>query len=145
MSEPVERQRHDQKVRACLSPLRGSLALREWSRGQREAPKARPEGSQGPARSAPPLDRQKNNFRPDGPTENGGAPVCRPSGAVTLFGGDPGAACSLRFALAPGYLLAAPSALRYPLAAPSALRYLLAAPSALRHLLAAPSALPQHS
>ena len=37
-----------------------------------------------------------------------GPRVCRPSGARSLFLLDPGAA---RFALAPGYLLAAPSAL----------------------------------
>ena len=42
------------------------------------------------------------------------ARVYRPSGARSLFVNDPGAACSLRFALAPGYLLAAPAALKNP-------------------------------
>jgi hypothetical protein len=37
---------------------------------------------------------------------------CRPFRALSLFGDGPGAACSLRFALAPGYLLAAPPALQ---------------------------------
>jgi hypothetical protein len=58
-------------------------------------------------------------FRPDGPTEHHGARGCRPFGAGALWGSDPGAACSLRFALAPGYRLFAPAAL--PSSAPGAL------------------------
>jgi hypothetical protein len=137
--------------------------MRMWS----VAPQARPEGSQGQARSGPPLDPMKKKCRPNGPTESSGARVYRPSGARSLFlndpgvarfalapgsnekkcrpngptessGGrvyrpsgarslfvnDPGAACSLRFALAPGYLLAAPAALpsTSALAAPAALQ-----------------------
>jgi hypothetical protein len=60
--------------------------------------------------------------------------TCRPSGARRVFTTDPGAAC---FALAPGYLRAAPSALPVgPSALPGDLR---AAPSALP---VGPSALP---
>jgi hypothetical protein len=58
--------------------------------------------------------------------------------ACNYYFGDPGAA---RFALAPGYLLAAPAALSYLQAAPPALGYLLAAPPAPGYLLSAPPAL----
>ena len=81
MGDSVERQRRDQKV----------------ARGKREA------------RS--PWIAKNNNYRPEGPAENNGAGVCRPFGAHSLFGNDPGAAGSPRVALAPGYLLAAPPAL----------------------------------
>jgi hypothetical protein len=75
-------------------------------------------------------------FRPDGPTEHCGARGCRPFGAGALWWSDPGAACSLRFALAPGYLLSAPAAL--PPSAPVALPS--SAPGALPS--SAPGALP---
>ena len=81
MGDSVEHQRRGQKV----------------ARGKREARR--------------PWIAKNNNYRPEGPTENNGARVCRPFRAHSLFGKDPGAAGSLRFALAPGYLLAAPSAL----------------------------------
>src|ERR1051326_8388483 len=66
--------------------------------------------------------------------------VCRPFRADRCCLTDPGAACSLRCALAPGSPLAAPSALRVPFTTVSpllrratrSLHYRLAAPSALR-------------
>ena len=114
-----------------------------------------------------PLDRPAKHSRPEGSTEMAASRVCRPFRADRCCLTDPGAACSLRFALAPGYPLAAPSALRvpfttlspllrratrslhYPLAAPSALYAFPSLPSrrsfgatrSLRYPLAAPSAL----
>ena len=123
-------------------PCFKSLVMRCQLGARTGVPKARPEGSQGQERAKrarSPWIRNKK-FRPAGPTDNNGAPLS-PLRGSRAFLSDPGAACSLRFALAPGYLLAAPAALRYLLAAPAALRYLLAAPAALRYLLAAPAAL----
>src|ERR1041385_2927000 len=73
--------------------------------------------------------------------------VCRPFRADRCCLTDPGAACSLRFALAPGYPLAAPSALRVPFTTVSprlrrstrSLHYPLAAPSALYAFPSLPS------
>ena len=53
---------------------------------------------------------KNDDCRPEGRAEHSGARFCRPSGARSLLRNDPGAACSLRFALAPGYLLTAPPA-----------------------------------
>src|ERR1051326_1368803 len=64
--------------------------------------------------------------------------VCRPFRADRCCLTGPGAACSLRFALAPGYPLAAPSALRVPFTTLSPL--LRRATLPLRSPLAAPAA-----
>ena len=56
-------------------------------------------------RTGPWITHKKLN--PGGPAENSGAYLSPLRGWLALLK-DPGAACSLRFALAPGYLLAAP-------------------------------------
>jgi hypothetical protein len=144
------------------------------------APKARAEGSaEGPGRrqrrrrgqkvargkreARSPWIASNKKFRPGGPTERHGARGCRPFGARALFGNDPGAACSLRFALAPGYpiprlrrstpllpwrtsgarrncyLLPAPSALPSARAPPA-----LDAPASLARLRRSAQLLPSH-
>ena len=102
-----------------LQRCEGAPMTRPWIAGRRRrgldcgAPKARPEDSQGPARSAPPLGSLDKKFRPER-ADRIAAPkrVCRPLGAARCVLTDPGAA-SRRFAseLATGYLLNAPSAL----------------------------------
>jgi hypothetical protein len=67
------------------------------------------------------------NFRPDGPTDSAcGAVSVALSGLVASVLRIHGLRAPLRVALAPGYLIAAPSALLAQLR-----RYLIAAPSAL--------------
>jgi hypothetical protein len=77
------------------------------------APAGAKEGSPGPARSAPPRDQQKIEFRPAGPTEKRRRnPLsAAPSGLTAFRGSIQARRAPLRFALAPGYLLNAPSAL----------------------------------
>ena len=72
-----------------LSGLRpGALVAR--------APKARKKVARGKREARSPWIAKLENDRPGGPTENGAAHVCRPSGAGSLFSMGPGAACSLR-------------------------------------------------
>jgi hypothetical protein len=77
---------------------------------QTGAPQARQKVARGKgARAPPPLDRFPIKCAsPAGATHTRPAVFCRPCGPEFLIISDPGAA---RFALAPGYLLPAPSAL----------------------------------
>ncbi len=104
------------------------------------APKAWPEGSQGQGRAQQvrsPWMAKNKICRPGGPTEKQRPACLSPLRGWRAFLNDPGAAC---FALAPGYLLATPSALQASGDAfgatgfwPRLRRYrLLATPSALQ-------------
>jgi hypothetical protein len=79
--------------------------LERRRRGQKVA-----RGKCGAKRSTRPLDRLGRTTSPERAIDNWRRGVCRPLGPITSALCDPGA---VRCALAPGYPLAAPSALRF--------------------------------
>jgi hypothetical protein len=94
----------------CLQSLQLQLA-QILSRGSVASAAGAADRTQGPVlrlASTPPLDHSQKAREPEGATDAGAVCFCRPFGPEFLFISDPGAA---RFALAPGYLLTAPSAL----------------------------------
>jgi hypothetical protein len=106
---------HKKSNRAVFRLNSNGIRLLELQRCQQSHRRERCRRGQKVARgkraARSPWIANNKRFRPEGPTEHHGARACRPFGARALLGNDPGAACSLRFALAPGYLLSAPAAL----------------------------------
>jgi hypothetical protein len=137
-SPPHQQMRVAPKAR----PEGSQVAPKARPEGRQVAPKARLEGSQGQVRSTPPLDPLENAASPGGAIDRAHRRILSALRASFEFARSQGAA---RFALAPGYLRAAPSAL--PVAPPGLAAFLTdpgAACFALApgYLRAAPSALP---